>query len=52
MRPLSKGPCGFKQLSYGCKIEKNFNQKSFMQFPQILADVHYASSTIYLIQVG
>ena len=35
------------------KIEKEiFNQKSFTQFPQILADVRYASSTIYLMGIG
>ena len=34
------------------KIEKNFNQKSLMRFPQILADVRYASATIYLIGIG
>ena len=43
---------GLNNFLMAVKIEKNFNQKSLMQFPQIFDDVRYASSTIYLIGEG
>ena len=53
MSTLQGSVWDFKQLFMAAKIEKQFLiEKSFTQFPQILADVRYASSTIYLIGMG
>ena len=55
MCPLSKGPSWDLNnffLAEKKKLKRTFNQKFFTQLSQILADMRYASSTIYDQRMG